>query len=79
MNEERATKPGDRPAFGHGDPTHGGDGGITVRQYYASLAMQGLLSSTGCSLAIEDDKKLALKVAKSAWRRADALLATENE
>lgn len=34
---------GDKPAFAHGDPTHGGDPGMTLREYYAGLAMQGLM------------------------------------
>ena len=36
---------GDREAFPTGDPTHGGQAGMTLREYYAGLAMQGLLAS----------------------------------
>ena len=32
------------PSFGHGSPEHGGDPGLTKREYFAGLAMQGLLA-----------------------------------
>jgi hypothetical protein len=34
-------------AFPHGDPTHGGDLGMTLRDYFAAAALQGLLAN-GC-------------------------------
>jgi hypothetical protein len=30
-------------AFPHGDPTHGGDLGMTLRDYFAAAALQGLI------------------------------------
>ena len=30
------------PAFPHGDPTHGGEDGMTLRDYFAGKALQGI-------------------------------------
>ena len=35
------------PAFAHGNPTHGGDPGMTLRQWYAGQALKGILSFNG--------------------------------
>lgn len=32
-------------AFPHGNPTHGGDIGMTLRDWFAGMALQGLLAS----------------------------------
>ena len=32
-------------AFPHGDPTHGGDLGMTLRDYFAAAALQGMLGN----------------------------------
>ena len=32
-------------AFPHGDPTHGGEQGMTLHDYFAAKAMQGLLTA----------------------------------
>ena len=31
------------PAFAHGDPTHGGDPGMSLRDYFAGQALAGLV------------------------------------
>jgi len=33
-------------AFPHGDPTHRGEQGMTLRDYFAAKAMQGMLSNS---------------------------------
>ncbi|MCK5316271.1 MAG: hypothetical protein KAJ55_00075 [Anaerolineales bacterium] len=30
------------PAFGHGDPTHGGDPGMSLRDWFAGQALAGM-------------------------------------
>lgn len=34
----------DRPAFGHGNMEQGGAEGLSKREYFAAMAMQGILS-----------------------------------
>jgi hypothetical protein len=33
------------PAFGHGDPVHGGSSGMCLRDWFAGQALAGLLAS----------------------------------
>lgn len=35
------------PAFGHGDPTHGGDSGMTLRDYFAGQALPQAVEDYG--------------------------------
>ena len=52
--------------------------GMTLRQYYASQAMEGMLSSTHMLSVPEGSRKGSLTIlARAAWLAADALLETE--
>jgi hypothetical protein len=51
------------PAFPHGDPTHGGEQGMTLRDYFAAKAM--LRTSVGSSYE---------QLARTAYEIADAML-----
>lgn len=53
-----------RPAFPYGDPTHGGEAGMTLRDYFAARAMQ--LCFDHCT---PDES-----AAKAAYKVADAML-----
>ena len=55
------------PAFPYGDPTNGGDNGMTLRDYFAAKAMQGDLVS-----GVHPDNFDA--TAKRAYKMADAML-----
>lgn len=63
-------------AFPHGDPTHGGDIGMTLRDWFAGQTLAGLVSatdSTGVWTApLGDDADIT---AERAYRVADAMLA----
>jgi hypothetical protein len=59
------------PAFPHGDPTHGGELGMTLRDYFAAKAMQGMISIN--SETPHD------YVAIDAYSYADAMLRTREE
>lgn len=58
-----------KSAFGHGNPTHGGELGLTKREYFAALAMQGMLANSAAFMG--DDPNLL--ATKSLWC-ADELL-----
>ena len=62
-------KLGDRQAFPLGDYTNGGENGMTLRQYYAGLAMQGMLANAEITLPNE------VCISEAAMKIADALLA----
>jgi hypothetical protein len=53
-------------AFPHGDETHGGCDGMTLRDYFAAAAIQGLMPNNDISYE---------KGAEMAYRQADAMLA----
>ena len=55
-------------AFPHGNPTHGGDAGMTLRQWYAGQALAGLCAN-GPFAAVRPE------LAQDALAYADALLA----
>jgi len=54
------------PAFPHGDPTHGGDLGMTLRDYFAAKAMQGFQQEW-----VYDNSD---EIASKAYALADAML-----
>jgi len=55
-------------AFPHGDPTHGGEQGMTLRDYFAAKAMQGMYANGSFPTGIMFD------TAKEAYEMADAML-----
>ena len=55
-------------AFPHGDPTHGGEQGMTLRDYFAAKAMQGMYANGSFPTGI------MLDTAKEAYEMADAML-----
>jgi len=64
------------PAFGHGDPVHGGDPGMTLRDWFAGQALAGMLASEGSgglSWGANED------IAQHAYKMADAMLAAGEE
>tara|TARA_R110000868_G_scaffold258447_1_gene515970 strand:+ start:292 stop:495 length:204 start_codon:yes stop_codon:yes gene_type:complete len=59
------------PAFPHGDPTHGGELGMTLRDYMAAKAMQGFMYGAPTN----DDINDALgNLAAMSFKLADAML-----
>lgn len=63
------------PAFPHG-PTHqyGSHPGMSLRQWYAGMAMQGLLASE-----TEENDKGYSELAEMAFKQADAMLEQEGK
>lgn len=60
------------PAFPHGDPTNGGDVGMTLRDFFAAKAMQGICTS-------KDEAGTLLNhgyewIASEAYKISDAML-----
>lgn len=55
-------------------------GGLTVRQYYAGLALQGHLASmrTCPECGPSEPVEFARAIARDCWKMADAMLATEH-
>lgn len=62
------TKKDGGQAFPHGDPTHGGDIGMTLRDYFAAKAMQGMAPYTWRGAATYEEP------ARKAYAMADAML-----
>ena len=56
------------PAFPHGDPTHGGEDGMTLRDYFAGRAMQSYL------LDKDRDSFTFEQWAQASYEMADAML-----
>lgn len=54
------------PAFGHGDHTHGGAPGMSLRDWFAGQALAGLISPEYANAEI---------AAETAYMVADAMLA----
>jgi hypothetical protein len=55
-------------AFPHGNPTHGGEQGMTLRDYFAAKAMQGLLAAdTGFTM-------YSAQIAEIAYKQADEMI-----
>ena len=66
------------PGFMYGDGSHeepSVKGGLTIRQHFAAMAMQGLLSNTKNGY----DTKAAVTYAENAVYLADALIAELNK
>ncbi len=66
------------PAFPHGDPTHGGELGMTLRDYFAAKAMQGMLTSPEFLVVVTADQAVGgnakERVSNIAFAYADAML-----
>ena len=71
MKREWTPTDPNEPATGHGNPTDGGDPGVTKREYFASKAFAALIAS-------EVDIEFSL-LAKDAVEAADALIDALNE
>ena len=61
-------KPENPQAFPHGNPTHGGDTGMTLRDYFAGQALAG-----SCALPDMRTVKDSI-IAEAAYSLADAML-----
>lgn len=71
MSAERDTG---GPAFPYGNPTHGGENGMTLRDYFAAKAMQGFAADETASWSDGVDG-----MARCAYRWADAMLKARNQ
>lgn len=58
------------PAFAHGDPTHGGHPGMSLRDWFAGQVLVGLLASERPYFHIQSKEKAAI----TAYEYADAML-----
>ncbi len=58
----------EKMAFAHGDPTNGGNSGMSLRDWFAGQAVIGLLSVK--QLEFKDNPEIAV----SAYQLADALI-----
>ena len=61
-------KPENPQAFPHGNPTHGGDIGMTLRDYFAGLALASIVGS------VEFNAATCSQLAEVAYQCADAML-----
>jgi hypothetical protein len=62
-------------AFPYGDPTNGGDIGMTLRDYFAAAVLPVVISARGIREKAETIEVLRLRLAKNAYEIADAMLA----
>ena len=60
------------PAFAYGDPTNGGDNGMSLRDYFAAKAMEGIYASN--TEHDQEDAHIFDAVAEAAYKQADAML-----
>ena len=68
-------------AFPHGDPTNGGDIGMTLRDYFAAKALAGCWSSSDSMCALPKDKTLPefqTEACARFYEWADAMLAARS-
>ena len=68
-------------AFPHGDPTNGGDIGMTLRGYFAAKALAGWWSSSDSMCALPKDKTLPefqTEACARFYEWADAMLAARS-
>ena len=65
------------PAFPHGDPTHGGEDGMTLRDYFAAKSipiMWDAYDKGYCGMNGKDEPNIKI-IAEGAYQLADAMLA----
>lgn len=62
--------PGGGPAFPYGDPVHGGEAGMTLRDYFAAKAMQAYFTDPNVGFGSD----VVEAGARAAYRIADAML-----
>jgi len=65
-------------AFPHGDPTHGGDLGMTLRDYFAAAALQGLLAKYGNAEEVKRSFETIVQ-ATTCYEYADAMIEARKE
>ncbi len=64
-------------AFPVGDPTHGGNSGMSFRDWFAGMALQGILGDHATINQIKDavgPRNFAVQCAIMAYENADAML-----
>jgi len=64
----------DQQAFPHGNPTHGGDIGMTLRDWFAGQALAGIASISSENFSLPPHEE-----AEWAYQRADAMLAAREK
>jgi hypothetical protein len=69
----------DIPAFPHGNPTHGGDLGMTLRDYFAARGMETLMTNVASELtskhySVENAQRIKDLYASMCYAMADAML-----
>lgn len=66
------------PAFGHGDHQHGGSAGMSLRDWFAGQALQGMLAhATRYRPRSEAPANWHDAIAEEAYEIADAMLAAQ--
>lgn len=75
-----ARRPNGGPAFAHGNPEHGGDPGMSLRDWFAGQALAGIIANSNTpdqmiGLGFTGSKEL---LANYAYAAADAMLAARN-
>ncbi len=74
----RADEIGSQQAYPHGNPTDGGELGMTIRQAYKIAAMQGMSLEHAGSFRPGIDDKILEWIAKAAGMYADAMLSEDS-
>ena len=62
-------------AFPHGDPTHGGDLGMSLRDYFAAAALQGMMGNR----SLVDTFSGHAVMAEKSYFLADAMIEARKE
>ena len=62
------------PAFPYGDPTNGGDNGMTLRDYFAAKAMQGFVMDDVLCKEAATEPEWYENIAEASYKMADAML-----
>ncbi len=63
------------PAFAYGDNIHGGHSGMSLRDYFAAQALNGLLASVDPVTGFDTFEEFSNHLASTSYKYADALLA----
>lgn len=71
-------KPENPPAFGHGDPTHGGHPGMELRDYFAAQALAAIIAKVPPTPEAPVVTPLVRSIAVGAYNYADAMLLARN-